>query len=123
MKIQSTINASLCFILLAWASASAPAADHAIIKNKVLDAQRKELDTAVYVTKVNDLGMEEGQAEIEVSAGERTLDIYCIVRTFVGMGTVDIGKSTRMIVKLDAERTYRLDAKLSAEGDCTPTLQ
>jgi hypothetical protein len=99
------------------------AGDNAIIKNKALDAQRKELDTTVYVTKVNDLELDEGQEQIEVSAGERALDIECIVRTFVGMGTVDVGKSTRMNVKLDAGRTYQLGARLTQEGECTPTLQ
>lgn len=123
MKIESKINAWIGFILLGLASSWAMAGDNAIIKNKSLDAPRKELDTAVYVTKVNDLDMEEGQAEIEVTAGERTLDIECIVRTFVGMGSVDLGKSTRMNVKLEAGRTYQLGAKLTREGECTPTLQ
>ncbi len=123
MKIESKINAWIGFILLGLASSWAMAGDNAIIKNKSLDAPRKELDTAVYVTKVNDLDMEEGQAEIEVTAGERTLDIECIVRTFVGMGSVDLGKSTRMNVKLEAGRTYQLGAKTTREGECTPTLQ
>ncbi|MDQ3259220.1 MAG: hypothetical protein M3Q00_00300 [Pseudomonadota bacterium] len=114
---------SISFILLGMGSSWATASDNAIIKNKSLDTQRKELDIAVYVTKVNDLDLEEGQEEIEVTAGERTLDIECIVRSFVGMGTLDLGKSTRMNVKLEAGRTYQLGAKLTKEGECTPTLQ
>ena len=123
MKKQLKINASIGFILLGVSSFSVAAGDNAIIKNKAIDERRKELDTAVYVTKVNDLDMEEGQSEIEVTAGERTLDIECIVRTFVGMGTVDLGKATRMNVKLEAGRTYQLGAKLTQEGECTPILQ
>lgn len=123
MKIQLKIKASICFILLGASSPWTVAGDNATIKNKPLDAERKELATSVYVTKVNDLEIEQGQSEIEVTAGERALDIECIVRTFVGMGTVDIGKSTRMNVQLEAGRKYQLDAKLTPEGECTPVLK
>lgn len=113
----------ICLVLVGFMSPWVIASDSAIIKNKIFASQHKELDTAVYVTKVNDLNMEEGQDEIEVSAGDRTLEVACVVRTFVGMGTVDLGKSTRMNVNLKAGRTYQLDAKLNKESDCTPILQ
>jgi hypothetical protein len=116
-------RAFICFAVLGLVSPWVIAADQAVVKNKVFDSQHKELDTAVYVTKVNELDMEEGQDEIEVSPGNRILEVACIVRTFVGMGTVDLGKSTRMSVTLAAGRTYRLDAKLTKDGDCTPILQ
>ncbi len=122
MKKQLKINASIGFILLGLSLVSSAASDNAIIKNKAIDEKRKELDTAVYVTKVNDLDMEEGQSEIEVTAGDRTLDIECVVRTFVGMGTVDLGKSSRINVTLEPGRTYQLGAKLTKDGECTPTL-
>lgn len=122
MKKQLKINASIGFILLGLSLVSSAASDNAIIKNKAIDEKRKELDTAVYVTKVNDLDMEEGQSEIEVTAGDRTLDIECVVRTFVGMGTVDLSKSSRINVTLEPGRTYQLGAKLTKDGECTPTL-
>jgi hypothetical protein len=122
MEKQLKINASIGFVLLGLSIVSLAANDNAIVKNKAIDPQHKELDTAVYVTKVNDLDMEEGQSEIEVTAGERTLDIECVVRTFVGMGTVDLGKSSRINVTLEPGRTYQLGAKLTQDGECTPTL-
>jgi hypothetical protein len=122
MEKQLKINASIGVVLLGLSVVSPAANDNAIIKNKAIAPQHKELDTAVYVTKVNDLDLEEGQSEIEVTAGERTLDVECVVRTFVGMGTVDLGKSSRINVTLEPGRTYQLGAKLTREGECTPTL-
>jgi hypothetical protein len=123
MKTQSIMIASAWLVCLSSICSWASADDQAIIRNKPLDSQRKELDSTVYVTKVNDLDVAEDQTEIEVTAGERTLEVACIVRTFVGMGTVDLGKSTRMNIKLEAGRIYQLNAKLSGEGDCTPILR
>jgi hypothetical protein len=122
MEKQLKTSASIGALLLGLSFVSLAANDNAIIKNKAIDQQHKELDTAVYVTKVNDLDLEEGQSEIEVTAGERTLDVECVVRTFVGMGTVDLGKSSRINVKLEPGRTYQLGAKLTQEGECTPTI-
>ena len=103
-------------------SFTATAADNATIKNKSFGERRKEIDAAVIVKKVNGLEMEADHAEIEVSAGERTLQLECIVRTFVGMGTVDIGKLKQITVPVEAGHTYQLGAKLSPDGECTPTI-
>ncbi len=121
MNIQPKINVVISFFLT-LASLTATAADNATIKNKSFNEHRKEIDAAVVVKKVNGLEMEADQSEVDVSAGERTLELECIVRTFVGMGTVDIGKLKQITVPLEAGHTYQLGAKLSPDGECTPTI-
>ena len=122
MNIQSKISVVMSVVFLTLASFTATAADNATIKNKSFEERRKEIDAAVVVKKVNGLEMEADQSEIDVSAGERTLELECIVRTFVGMGTVDIGKLKQITVPLEAGHTYQLGAKLSPDGECTPTI-
>lgn len=98
------------------------AAENAVIKNKAMDEERKEIATAATLKKINGLEIEDLQTQTEVSAGEHTLEIECIVRTFVGMGTVDLGKMKQFTLPLDAGRTYQLGATISPDGECTPTV-
>lgn len=98
------------------------AAENAVIKNKAMDEERKEIATAATLKKINGLEIEDLQTQTEVSAGEHTLEIECIVRTFVGMGTVDLGKLKQFTLPLDAGRTYQLGATISPDGECTPTV-
>ena len=121
MNIRSKINVVMSFVFLTLASFTAAAADNVTVKNKSFEERRKEID-AVVVKKVNGLEMEADQSEIDVSAGERTLELECIVRTFIGMGTVDIGKLKQITVPLEAGHAYQLGAKLSPDGECTPTI-
>ena len=120
--MKAKISFVIGFVFLALASLTATAADNATIKNKSFDERRKEIDAAVVVKKVNGLEMEADHAEVDVSARERTLELECIVRTFVGMGTVDIGKLKQITAPLEAGHTYQLGAKLSPDGECTPTI-
>ena len=122
MKSQSKKNVAIGFILLGTSVVPAFAADNAVIKNKSFGERIKEFDTAVAVKKINDLEMEADQREIEVSPGERTLEVECVVRTFVGMGTVDIGKLKQFTVPLEAGKTYQLGGKVADDGECTPTI-
>ena len=109
-------------MLIAMTSFPVSAANYALIKNKVFDDRRKEIDTAVVVRKVNGLAMDENQDQVEVSPGEPTLEIECIVRTFVGMGTVDIGKLKQITVPIEAGHTYQLGAKLAPDGECIASV-
>jgi hypothetical protein len=103
-------------------ASGAIAAENAIIKNKAMTEERKEIATAATLKKINGLDIEDLQTETEVSPGEHTLAIECIVRTFVGMGTVDMGKMKQFTLLLDAGRTYQLGAEISPNGECTPTI-
>ena len=122
MKSQSKMNVAAGFILLGMMASAAFAADNAVIKNKAFSERSKEVDTAVVVKKINDLDIEADQSETEVSPGERTLEVECVVRTFVGMGTVDIGKLKQFTVPLEAGKTYQLGGKITEDGECTPTI-
>jgi hypothetical protein len=122
MKSQSKMNVAIGFILLGMSVVPAFAADNAVIKNKAFSERTKEVDTAVVVKKINDLDIEADQSETEVSPGERTLEVECVVRTFVGMGTVDIGKLKRFTLPLEAGKTYQLGGKITEDGECTPTI-
>ncbi len=103
-------------------ASSATAAENAIIKNKAMNEDSKEIATAASLKKINGLEIENDQSQSEVSSGEHTLEIECVVRTFVGMGTVDLGKMKQFTLALDAGRTYQLGAKISPDGECTPTI-
>ena len=43
------------------------------------------------------------------------LEIECIVRAFVGMGAVDLGKIKHFTMAMDAGGTYQLSAILSPD--------
>lgn len=116
MKILVAVIGSMFVV------SGATAADNAVIKNKVMDEQRKEIATAATLKKINGLEIEDDQTQTEVSPGEHTLEIECIVRTFVGMGTVDMGKMKQFTMNFDAGRTYQLGGKLEPDGECTPTI-
>jgi hypothetical protein len=122
MKTRAKISFVIGCVFLTMVSSTATAVDNATIRNKSFDERRKEVDASVVVKKVNGLEMEADQSEVDVSAGERTLELECTVRTFVGMGTVDIGKLKQITVPLEAGHTYQLGAKLSPDGECTPTI-
>lgn len=122
MKSHKKINVAISFLVFGLTATTARGADNAIIKNKIMGEQRQEIDTAVTLKKINDLAIDDLQDQTEVSPGEHTLEIECIVRTFVGMGTVDLGKMKQFTIAINAGRTYQLGAKFSPEGECTPTI-
>lgn len=122
MKSQSKIRVAIGVFAIGLSATIAIGADNAIIKNKVMVEQRQEIDTAVTLKKINGLVIEDYQDQTEVSPGEHNLEIECVVRTFVGMGTVDLGKMKQFTLPLDTGRTYQLGAKLAPDGECTPTI-
>ena len=122
MKSQPKIHVAIGVMVFGLTASIAFTADNAVIKNKLLSAQRQEIDTAITLRKINGLAIDDLQDQTEVSPGEHTLEIECIVRTFVGMGTVDLGKLKQFTLPLDAGRIYQLGAKLSPDGECTPTI-
>ena len=122
MNIRLRTKTFLFLALVILAANTSNAAENAIVKNKIISDQRKEVATAAALKKINGLEIEELQNQTEVSPGEHTLEIECVVRTFVGMGTADLGKMKQFTLSLDAGRTYQLGAKISPDGECTPTI-
>jgi hypothetical protein len=122
MNTQLKMQMLVAVIGSLFVAGGAMAAENAIIKNKAMDEARKEIATAATLKKINGLEIEDLQTQTEVSPGEHTLEIDCVVRTFVGMGTVDLGKMKQFTLPLDAGRTYQLGAKMSPDGECTPVI-
>ncbi len=122
MNTQLKMKMLVALIGSLFVANGAIAAENAVIKNKAMDEERKEIATAATLKKVNGLEIEDNQMQTEVSPGEHTLAIECVVRTFVGMGTVDLGKMKQFTMNFDARRTYQLGATVSPEGECTPTI-
>ena len=122
MDTQLKMKMLVAVIGSLFVTSGATAAENAIIKDKAMDEERKEIATAATLKKINGLEIEELQTQTEVSPGEHTLQIECVVRTFVGMGTVDLGKMKQFTMKFDARRTYQLGATVSPDGECTPTI-
>ena len=122
MNAQLKMKMLVAVISAIFFFGGASAAENAIIKNKAMDDERKEIATAATLKKINGLEIEDDQARTEVSPGEHTLQIECVVRTFVGMGTVDLGKMKQFTMNFDAGRTYQLGATVSPDGECTPTI-
>jgi hypothetical protein len=122
MNAQLKMKMLVAVIGSLFVASGAIAAENAIVKNKAMDEERKEIATAATLKKINGLEIEELQNQTEVSPGEHTLAIECIVRTFVGMGTVDLGKMKQFTLPLDAGRTYQLGAEISPDGECSPTI-
>ena len=122
MNAPLRMNMLVAVIGSLFVAGGATAAENATIKNKAMDEARKEVATAATLKKINGLEIEELQSQTEVSPGEHTLEIECIVRTFVGMGTVDLGKMKQFTMAMDAGRTYQLGGKISPDGECTPTI-
>ncbi len=112
-------------ILLTFVAFAAQADDKpAIVKNKEfsLDDKKKEVDAAVAVEALNGKPVTLEVAEVEVPPGEQEIEVHCTSRLFVGMGTVDFGKSVRMAYKFEPGKVYRLGARVDPRGDCVPTL-
>lgn len=109
--------------LYAAATAIQGADSNAVIKHKLMDENSHHDDASVVVTRVNNEPVTDNVNQTDAPAGEQSLEVECVVRLFVGMGTVDFSKLTRMAVKLEAGRTYQLGTKLTTQGDCTPTIQ
>jgi hypothetical protein len=121
-------NSQFQLLLLLALVASAPSswsANSATIKNKVLAVISKDnqQDAAVTVRKIGAKELPPDQAAVEATPGEQRLEVECLSRTFVGMGTMDIAKTVQMTVKLEPGKTYQLGARLTKRGDCMPTME
>lgn len=116
---------TVCIALALAGGLAAPAAEPpAIIRNRALTVGGgKEFDAAVNVVAIDSRPVVGEKSHIEVAAGEHEIEVVCTARVLVGMGTVDFpGKST-LTIRVESGRVYRLDAKVTVQGDCTPVLE
>jgi len=110
---------------LAWAGemAALAAEPPARIVNRALAVGGgKEVDAAVKVVAVDSRPVVDQRSGIEVAPGEHIVEVMCTARVFVGMGTVDFPSKSALTVNLESGHVYRLDAKVTVQGDCTPIL-
>ncbi len=104
--------------------AAAAAESPALIRNRVLTVGgAKEVDAAVSVLAIDSRPVADKKTEFEVSPGKHVIEIVCTARVFVGMGTVDFPSKSVLNIQVEGGRAYRLDAKATVQGDCTPVLE
>ena len=105
---------------LAAAAAEAPA----VIRNRALTVGgAKEVDAAVKVVAIDSRTVVDDKSYIEVAPGQHAIEVVCTARVLVGMGTVDFPNTSVLTIQAESGRVYRLDAKVTVRGDCTPVLE
>ena len=121
--MNNFLGASLGLALLFAANLVHSADEPAVIKHKLLNEESRDTDASVVVRRINNTPITETANQTITPAGEQLLELECLVRLFVGMGTVDFSKVSQMAVKLDIGKTYQLGAIVTPQGDCEPTIQ
>lgn len=116
---------TVCIALALGGGLAAPAAEPpAVIRNRALTVGGgKEVDAAVKVVAIDSRPVVDEKSHVEVAPGEHVIEVVCTARVFVGMGTVDFPSKSILIIQVESGRVYRLDAKVTVQGDCTPVLQ
>lgn len=116
---------TVCLALALGGGLAALAADPpAIIRNRALTVGGgKEVDAAVSVVAIDSRPVIGEPSLVEVAPGEHVIEVLCTARVFVGMGTVDFPSQSVATVHAESGREYRLDAKVTVQGDCTPVLE
>jgi hypothetical protein len=116
---------TVCIALALGGGLAAPAAEPpAVIMNRALTVGGgKEVDAAVKVVAIDSRPVIGEKSLIEVAPGRHVIKVVCTARVFVGMGTVDFTSNSVLSIQVESGREYRLDAKLTLQGDCTPVLE
>ncbi len=111
-------------LALAGGLVASAAEPPAVIANRAFTVGGgKEVDAAVNVVAIDSRPIAGTKSRIDVTPGQHAIEVTCTARVFVGMGTVDFpGKSVLTLVA-ESGREYRLDAKVTVQGDCTPMLE
>jgi hypothetical protein len=115
----------LCMAVALGGTLAAPAAEPpAVIRNRALTVGGgKEVDAAVNVVAIDSRPVVAKTSHIEIAPGKHVIEVLCTARVFVGMGTVDFPNKSALTIQLESGREYRLDAKVTVQGDCTPVLE
>ena len=116
---------TICIALALGGSLAASAAEPpAVIMNRALTVGGgKEVDGAVNVLAIDARPVVEKQTHVEVAPGQHVIEVVCTARVFVGMGTVDFPSQSVLTIIVESGHVYRLDAKVTVRGDCTPVLE
>lgn len=116
---------TVCIVVIVGGGLAAPAAEPpAVIMNRALTVGGgKEVDAAVKVVAIDSRPVVAETSDIEIAPGKHVIEVLCTARVFVGMGTVDFPSKSALTIQLESGRVYRLDAKVTVQGDCTPVLR
>ena len=116
---------TVCIALALGGGLAAPAAESpAVIMNRArTGGGGKEVDAAVNVVAIDSRPVVDKKSRIEVAPGQHVIEVVCTARVFVGMGTVDFPSTSVLTIRVESGRVYRLDAKVTVQGDCTPVLE
>jgi hypothetical protein len=115
----------VCIALALGGSWAAPAEEPpAVIWNRAVTmGGGKEVDAAVNVVAIDSQSVAEEDSYIEVGPGRHVIEVVCTARVLVGMGTVDFPITSILTIQVESGRVYRLDAKATVQGACTPALE
>ena len=116
---------TVCIALaLAGGLAASAAEPPALIRNRALTVGGgKEVDAAVKVVAIDSRPVVDEKSHTEVAPGRHAIEVVCTARVLVGMGTVDFPSNSVLSIEVQSGRVYRLDAKVTVQGDCTPVLE
>jgi hypothetical protein len=116
---------TVCAALALGGGLAAPAAEPpAVIMNRALTVGGgKEVDAAVNIVAIDSRPVVDKKSRIEVAPGQHVIEVVCTARVLVGMGTVDFPSKSAITIDVESGRVYRLDAKVTVQGDCTPMLE
>lgn len=116
---------TVCIALALGGGLAALAAEPpAVIRNRALTVGGgKEVDASVTVVAIDSRPVVGGKSHTEVAPGMHEIEVVCTTRVLVGMGTVDFPNTSLLTVQVESGRVYRLDAKATVRGGCTPLLE
>jgi hypothetical protein len=114
----------MAICLLAATAGVLKAEESAIIRDRGFAAGGgKEVDAAVRIVTIDSVPVDAKLSQSRVPAGTHVIEVSCTARVFVGMGTVDFPNKSALTIRVESGRVYRLDAKVTVQGDCSPVLE
>ena len=124
---RARIEASLFaagLIMAAIIAAPAKAQEDAVIRNLAFSrVDGADVGAEASVVAVDGLPVGKTSAEVRLPAGMRSIEVNCAASVFAGMGRVRLEHKSVLTSQIEAGRIYQLQARVSAQGDCTPVLE
>ena len=78
------------------------------------------MEKEVNVVKVDGAAADDEAARVVLAPGEHELEVLCTTRQKVGMGHLVQQNSAKLQVRLENGKTYRVDARVDKDGNCSP---
>ncbi len=124
---RAGIDASLFaagLIMAAIIAAPATAQEDALIRNLAFSrVDGADVGAEASVVAVDGVPVGEISTEIRLPAGMRSIEVNCGASVFAGMGRVRLEHKSVLTSRIEAGKIYQLQARVSAQGDCTPVLE